>query len=88
LSWKPLLEIEKELAKQRKLPTLKQGDKLPDTQNFGECGEALELFAEKIGSSPETVRQALWLTENAPEEELEKPGNPCRFFGKREGESY
>jgi len=61
---KPLLEIEKELAKQRML----RGD---PTQKFGE-GEALELFAEKIGSNPETVRQALWLMENAPEEELEK----------------
>jgi hypothetical protein len=38
-------------------------------------GKALELFAEEIGSNPETVRQTLWLMENAPEEELEK-GNP------------
>jgi hypothetical protein len=39
----------------------------------------LELFAEKIGSNPKTVRQALWLMENAPEEELEK-GNPSANF--------
>ena len=49
------------------------------TQKFGE-GEALELFAEEIGSNPETVRQALWLMENAPEEKLEKPGNPSADF--------
>jgi len=36
---------------------LKQGDKLPDTQNFGEreTGETLELFAKKVGSNPEMV---------------------------------
>jgi len=68
---KPLLEIEKELAKQRML----RGD---PRQNFAE-GKALELFAEKIGSNPETVRQALWLLENASEERLEK-GNPSADF--------
>jgi len=61
---KPLLEIERELAKQRML----RGD---PTQNFAE-GEALELFAKKVGSNKETVRQALYLIEYAPPEELEK----------------
>jgi ParB-like chromosome segregation protein Spo0J len=61
---KPLLEIEKALAKQRQL-----------TQNFAGVGlpaegEALELFAEKVGSNKETVRQALYLMEHAPPEEL------------------
>jgi hypothetical protein len=42
-------------------------------QNFAEPiaeGEALELFAEKVGSNKETVRQALYLIEHAPPEEL------------------
>jgi N6-adenosine-specific RNA methylase IME4 len=69
---KPLLEIEQELAYQRKLSTLKQGDELPVRQNFAERGKTIELFAEKIGSNPETVRQALWLIGNAPQEELGK----------------
>jgi|GEM_PF-5605427 uncharacterized protein YoaH (UPF0181 family) len=46
---KPLLDIEKELAKERML----RGN---PTQKFGE-GEAIKLFAEKIDSNPETVRQ-------------------------------
>jgi hypothetical protein len=57
-----------------KLRGKKQGDKLPDTQNFGERGEegeTLELFAKKVSSNKETVRQALWLMDNAPKEELE-----------------
>jgi len=68
----PLIEIERELAKKRKLSTLKKGDELPDPQKFGERGEALELVAKKIGVSHETIRQALWLIENAPKEELDK----------------
>jgi len=64
---KPLLEIEKELAKER------QGTRTDLTdgnieQNFA---RSLEVFAEKIGSNKETVRQALWLIDNAPKEELE-----------------
>jgi hypothetical protein len=42
---KPLLEIERELARQRRLSTLKRGDKLPDRQNFAEreTGEAFSM---------------------------------------------
>ena len=63
---KPLLEIEKELAKERQL-----------SQNFGGVGmpsegKAIDIFADKIGSNPETVRQSLWLLDNAPEEDLER----------------
>jgi hypothetical protein len=38
-------------------------------QNFAQ-GRALKLFAEKVGSNKETVRQALYLIEHAPPEEL------------------
>ena len=36
-------------------------------QNFG---ESLEIFADKIGSNPETVRQALYLIKHAQPEEI------------------
>jgi hypothetical protein len=81
-SAEPLLEIEKELAKQRQQKAGELFGRGKVRQNFGEAileGKALELFAEEIGSNPETVRQALWLMENAPEEELEK-GNPSANF--------
>jgi len=32
----------------------------------------LERIAPKIGTNPETLRQSLWLIDNAPEEELER----------------
>jgi hypothetical protein len=65
---KPLIEIERELAKQR------QGTRTDLTegnieQNFA---RSLEVFAKKVGSNKETVRQALYLIEYAPPEELEK----------------
>jgi hypothetical protein len=72
LSWKPLLGIEKELARERML-----AGRAPRT-NLSE-GKALELFAEEIGVSYGVVQMALWLMENAPEEELEK-GNPSADF--------
>lgn len=74
---KPLLEIYHEKAEHRRLSTLKQGDKLPIDKFLpnGELeGKALEHFAKAVRSNPETVRQALWIEENAPEKipELEK----------------
>jgi len=60
----PLIEMERELAKERML----KGD---PTQKFAE-GEALEIVAKKIGISRTTIRQALWLIENASKEELDK----------------
>jgi len=68
----PLIEIEKERAKLRKLSTLKKGEDAPDPQNFGERGEALKIVAEQIAVSHETVRQALYLMEHASKEELDK----------------
>jgi len=64
---KPLLGIERELAKERQgtRTDLIEGN---IEQNFA---RSLEVFAEKVGSNKETVRQALWLIENAPKEELE-----------------
>jgi len=66
---KPLLEVYQEEAKEREL----KGD---PRQKFGE-GKAIEQFANAIHSNPETVRQALWIEENAPEKitELNK-GEP------------
>ena len=65
---KPLLEIYKELAKER------QGTRTDIRQNFdeGSSGRALDKFAESVGSNRETVNEALWLMENAPKEKLEK----------------
>ena len=60
---KPLLEIEKNLAQERMV----KGD---PRQNFAE-GKAMDLFASKVGSNPETVRQAFWLMDNAPKETVE-----------------
>jgi hypothetical protein len=66
----PLLEIERELARRRQRLGGMYKSELP--QNFGERGEAAEIVAGKIGVSDELIRQALWLRENAPEEELER----------------
>jgi len=68
----PLLEIERELARRRQLSTLKRGREAPVHQFFDERGQALDRFAEKVGSNRETVNEALWLLKNAPKEELEK----------------
>ena len=68
----PLIEIERELAKNRKLSTLKKGNELPDTQNFGERGESLKIIADRIGVSHEILRQALYVMEHASEDDLEK----------------
>ena len=63
----PLLELYQQEAKERQGARidLVEGD---ITQNIGESsGEAFEKFADAIHSNPETVRQALWIKENAPE---------------------
>jgi hypothetical protein len=60
----PLIEVEKELAKQRMM-------RGTPSQNFGE-GRALEVVGKKIGVSDETLRMALKVLEKAPQEELEK----------------
>lgn len=67
-----LIEIERELAKNRRLSTLKKGDGVPDTQNFGERGESLKIVADRIGVSHEILRQALYVMEHASEDDLEK----------------
>ena len=60
----PLIAIERELAKLRML----KGD---PRQNFAE-GKALERVAEDIGVSHETIRQALYVKENAPKEVVDR----------------
>jgi len=67
---KPLIEIERELAKQRQGT---RNDLIDDNirQNFAE-GKALDLVAPTLGTNPETLRQALWLIDHAPENELNK----------------
>ncbi len=68
-----LKNIEDIKAKLRKLSTLKRGDKLPDTQNFGErdnnkhSGESLQKRAKKLGTNRETLRQARKIYHEAPE---------------------
>ena len=61
---KPLIEIEQCLAKERML----RGD---PRQNFAE-GKTTEIMAVTIGTNPETLRQGLWLIENAPENILDQ----------------
>jgi len=60
----PLLEIEKELAKRR------HGRK--SAEKSADSGRATEIVAERIGVSHDLLEQALWLRENAPEEEIKK----------------
>jgi len=67
-----LLEIERELAKRRKLSRLKKGDELPVTANLQGRGEAVEIVAKKIGVKPRIYYYALYCIEHAPPEELEK----------------
>jgi N6-adenosine-specific RNA methylase IME4 len=70
----PLLEIEKQLARQRKLSTLKKGEKLPSGSNDhnGEKGRAHEVVAKVVGLSPKTFQRAVKIIEKAPEEIKEK----------------
>lgn len=68
----PLMEIQRELAKERKLSTLKKGDELPDGTNLTDRGKALEIVAKTIGVSYGTLQQALYVMEHASKEEFEK----------------
>jgi hypothetical protein len=45
-----------------------------------EKGRATEVIARQVGFSHDLVEMAIWLMENAPEEKLEKPGNPSADF--------
>jgi len=60
----PLIEIERELAKKRMLA----GNPVPNLDK----GRTTEIVAKKIGISHGLLEMALWLIENAPEEELDK----------------
>jgi len=65
----PLIKIERALAEKRK----KAGKPLKDLdQNFGQGGRTLEIVADRIGVSDETIRQGLWLIEHATEAQLDK----------------
>jgi len=64
----PLIEIERKLAEKRK----KAGKPLKDLDPNLEQGRTLEIVAKKIGVSHGLLGMALWLIENAPEEELDK----------------
>lgn len=63
---KPLLEIERELAKERML----FGKKYPTLML--EEGEAVEKVSKQIGMSPALYYQAIYVDENIPEKEFEK----------------
>ncbi len=73
-----LKDIEDIKAKLRKLSTLKRGDTLPDTQDFGErsgdkhSGESLHKRAEKLGTNRETLRQARKVYHEAPHDLKQK----------------
>lgn len=74
---KPWIEIKKEIAKKSSLAQLKPLCNNPEFQNFVTREKEfehgiLEGVGSMVGVSHEIVRQALWLMENAPEEELEK----------------
>jgi hypothetical protein len=63
-------------------------DILDPSQKIGEgvvyvtTGAAIEQFAEAIHSNPETVRQALWIEEHAPEKipELERGASISKVY--------
>jgi N6-adenosine-specific RNA methylase IME4 len=76
--FKPLLLIYREKANER---IQEQGIRGENSPSLGKIlpsdeaqGKAIEKFAEAVHSNPETVRQALWIEEHAPEKipELEK----------------
>lgn len=69
-----LERIERVKAKDRQLATLKQGDKMPDTQNFGERGkgETTDKVAKAMGiGSGEQYRKEKYIAEHADKEILE-----------------
>lgn len=65
----PLEEIETELAKQRRLATLKKGDKLPigSNEHHGELGKARDIVAKTIGVSPTTYFRAKTIAKKGSE---------------------
>ena len=67
---KPLIEIERELAKER------QGKRTDLTESNinqnSDGGQVLDIVSSRIGTSRETLNEALWLMDNAPKEDLEK----------------
>jgi len=67
---KPLIEIERELAKERQgMRTDLTGSNI--NQN-SDGGQVLDIVSSRIGTSRETLNEALWLMDNAPKEDLEK----------------
>lgn len=66
----PLLEIERQLAKQRQLATLKKGNKLPISsfELNGEKGQSRDIVARKAGLSPITFQRAVKIIEEGSEE--------------------
>jgi hypothetical protein len=68
----PLLEIDRELAKQRQLAGVSIETQETFSSNELEVGQARDLTAKKIGLSPTTFQRALAIIEKGPEE-LKEP---------------
>ena len=64
-----LLEIEEEKARKRQLSKLKHVGDTIVPQTCGERGEAMEIVAEKVGISDETLRKAKKIKEKAQQDE-------------------
>lgn len=64
----PLLEIEKQLAHERKLKHSRSNDPIPSNEGKG---EATEIVASEIGMSKSTFERAKKIIEKAPEETKE-----------------
>lgn len=67
----PLLEIESQLSKEKKISSLKRGNKSPLESN-GPNGKATERVSKTIGLSTKTLERAKKIIETAPEEVKEK----------------
>ena len=84
----PLLSIERELAKRRRLATLKQGDEIPLPPNGGdgEKGEAAKSVAKQAGLSTRTFERATKVIEKGTDEQKEKLRNGkaeiCAVYGE------
>lgn len=69
---KPLIELERKLAAERhkaSLPKKGQQDFQPaSAKDLGNTGKAYEKVAERLGTSHETLRKAIKIIEEAPEE--------------------
>jgi N6-adenosine-specific RNA methylase IME4 len=70
----PLLEIERELARQRQLSKLKHVGKRVSlgSNEHNEQGKARDIVAKKVGLSPITFQRAITIIEKVPEELKEK----------------